>query len=269
MGLHYAYSTNRPEDGLYHQRQAVLRNAADADAGLVSFINLAWAWRRDATRSFLRVFFLMMLSAVVFVGFLLAGGFSSVISTAVGNEVLISGQNCAILNSTAFQAMDPALTQLYYFPHVSKKIENAANYAQQCYSTNASRILGCDAFVQKRLPTIVTANAPCPFNDTICVTPDQNLILDTGFLDSHEHWGINAPPSERFQFRRLVHCAPLKTEGYKTTYNDSAERSYTRYHYGRSWDSSRMLNYTYEYSNDGRREWNVTSGDNPSDYTIG
>lgn len=49
----------------------------------------------------------------------------------------------------------------------------------------------------------------------------MNLRLDTGLLDSHTHFGINARPEDRFQYRRVTECAVLRTENY-TLLNASA-----------------------------------------------
>ncbi|KAF4543286.1 Cytochrome p450 protein [Lasiodiplodia theobromae] len=104
-------------------------------------------------------------------------------------------------------------------PYYTKQMKNAANYVQQCYSPEASGKLGCNTFVKKRLQMGTTVNASCPFSGGICRRDNQTLLLDTGYLDSHEDFGLNAP---------------------------AEERSYTRYHYGQ-FD---FANYTYEYTND-------------------
>jgi hypothetical protein len=44
--LHHALSSRAPRDAVYHQRQAILRNAATAMSGVWSLVLLNWAWRR-------------------------------------------------------------------------------------------------------------------------------------------------------------------------------------------------------------------------------
>lgn len=65
------------QDGIYHQRQAVLRNAATGMIGLQYLAQLAWNWRNRSTRLLLRI--LPAISATVFiiVAFSIAGLFSS------------------------------------------------------------------------------------------------------------------------------------------------------------------------------------------------
>ena len=44
--FHYVYSTEAPRDAFYHQRQAVLRNAANATTGITILFQMFFAWRR-------------------------------------------------------------------------------------------------------------------------------------------------------------------------------------------------------------------------------
>ncbi|KAI1410020.1 hypothetical protein F5Y13DRAFT_202643 [Hypoxylon sp. FL1857] len=70
----------------------------------------------------------------------------------------------------------------------------------------------------------------------------DNGILDTGFMNSDNHFGINLPVTERWSWRKVLSCAPLKTSGYTSNYTD-ASGNYTRYHYGQH---NNTVNYTYE-----------------------
>jgi hypothetical protein len=270
--VHPTKSSRKAQDGLYHQRQAVLRNAANAESGLLSVIELAWAWRRAATRPLLRLVSLFLLTICCVAGFTLASGYSSRISTSLTNEVLLSGQSCATINQTSLFASSAADLSQYYFPFVSRGVENAANYALQCYNGSTSALLECSTFPQARLPVqTVQTDAGCPFDNKFCKSAHSNLVIDTGLIDSHEHLGINASPDQRFQYRNVLHCAPMVVQGYKSVYNVSADRSYTRYHYGKSLGISLdAVDFTYSATNDG---WDQTKYLNTSavtlDYTLG
>ncbi|KAL9112134.1 MAG: hypothetical protein Q9227_003511 [Pyrenula ochraceoflavens] len=50
--------------------------------------------------------------------------------------------------------------------------------------------------------------------EKICLRKFTNLRIDTGLLDSHYHFGINSEPQNRFSYRRITECAPLRTDGY-------------------------------------------------------
>jgi len=158
-----------------------------------------------------------------------------------------------------------------YYPYAAKTHGTSADYAQQCYNTKAGGIMKCGTFVQQRIPVQADYNAECPFKGGLCKTNTSNIFLDTGYLDSHTHFGLNAPEDQRVLIRKTLHCAPLVTEGYKDVYNVSADKSYTRYYYGESRDfnfTSRelyMQNFTYRFSNDYReRNPSLMSG-----YTLG
>ncbi|CAN8103413.1 unnamed protein product [Discula destructiva] len=135
-------------------------------------------------------------------------------------------------------------------PYSAKRLQTSANYAQQCYSANTSGLLGCGTFVQSKLASEIDKNATCPFSESICRSSSNNLVIDTGYLDSHVHFGLNATPNERFQYRRVIQCAPIITEGYTTKYNLSDDRSYTRYWYGTPVLAAAERNFTDQYSND-------------------
>lgn len=74
---HRTLSTSAAQDGLYHQTQAVLRNADESIAGLKYFVLLAWNWRKKSTRLWLRFIPLIGVATVVTIGFFVASVFSS------------------------------------------------------------------------------------------------------------------------------------------------------------------------------------------------
>ncbi|KAH8881178.1 hypothetical protein GQ53DRAFT_888933 [Thozetella sp. PMI_491] len=236
---HFTYSSESPQDGLYHQRQVVFRNSANPEAGLWDMLNLGYAWRRHTQRPYLRLWFLALSSFLLTGGIIVVSGFSSKISTFTGNEVLLSGTNCQAWDLEKERSA-LAIDQISkYFPHVSRLAGDAANYAQQCYSSNGTRVLGCGTFPLQRLPSTVTTDDECPFDQTMCKSRNGNLRIDTGLLDSHDHFGVNAPPSKRFQWRRVIRCAPIVTEGFKETVTyPNQSTTWTGYKYGsivRTW----------------------------------
>lgn len=236
--LHRSYSTTRPSSTIYHQRQVILRNTDSADAGLIKFIQLYWAWRpRMSFRSLLAILpaFLMALFCVV--AFTVAGGYSSQITSSVGTEVLVDGTQCGLLRNTVVGSV---LSEI----EMTRRMNNALNYAQQCYNSNSSGLLDCKGFVTERIPLFVNEQAPCPFPGEICRDNASNLMLDTGFVNSHDHLGINSRPAERLFFRMTLQCAPLITSGF-TTSHEGKYRNYTIYDYGTSAPSIGAFNGTH------------------------
>ncbi len=257
--LHYALSSEAERDGIYHQRQAILRNAADGVSALRSLVRMNWAWRSHRGASpYRRIIPLIIFTIAIVSGLMLAVIFSSQVSTAMGNEVLLAGSNCGIRTA---RDMDPMTHFEVAGPYVVQRSVASANYAQGCYR-NSSITQGCPLFVQRSLPWTSTREVGCPFpgQDKICQTNSTNLRIDTGYIDSNTHLGINAPPKDRFLFRSVVECAPLKIDGYAenvTIYsgpgNSGNANQVLKYYYGTRIDEvpdPATGDTTYQYSAD-------------------
>lgn len=242
---HRCYSTQDPRDALHHQRQAILRNSVSALSDSLQFALLSWAWRGPVSRGIRRTLPVMISDVVCAAGFAIASVLSSWISTALNDEVLISGDGCGIVMGIKTDISSKSLVEPYW----ARLISNAENYAQQCYSSKSTRMFDCTLFVKDHLPGSINETARCPFEPEICQSDSSNLYLDSGLLDSGEHFGLNTAPNERLLFRSVLHCAPLVTEGYTSTRN-TPYANYTRYHYGSTHiDASNLTpkNMTYEY----------------------
>ncbi|KAI0977246.1 hypothetical protein F4678DRAFT_477341 [Xylaria arbuscula] len=231
--LHRKLSTTDYRDALHHQRQAVFRNSSSSGSGLWSFIQISWAWRHLTQKNLSRTLPHIIFAAICLLAFSFASGFSSSISTAVGDEVLIDGTNCGyvdrhlVTTKEYIEILDPWLASV---------VSNAANYAQQVYSPNKTGVLSNGAFIRKTLNTISNSEAPCPFKDNMCRSNMSNLLLDTGYINICRDLGLNLPKDECFILRNVAHCAPLETTGRSepTEYGDSS--NYTGYKYGASID---------------------------------
>ncbi|KAL9622205.1 MAG: hypothetical protein Q9160_003388 [Pyrenula sp. 1 TL-2023] len=133
------------------------------------------------------------------------------VSTAIGTEVLVSSRRCGAI------VWPNSLIELYQvvLPYFESRYFSASTYAQQCYESN-STTQTCGTYVNKELPIKATRNAACPFpeGESICISGSSNLRLDTGLLNSHDHLGINTPPTTRFAFRYVHECAPLLVDKY-------------------------------------------------------
>lgn len=197
----------------------------------LAFLALLSAWRTSSVKAIRRTALTLLLAILCTVTFTLAGGFSSQIqlgSDNLGGSVLLKSDNCAILpDITSLQQ------QVAWEKTVAKFFYTASNYVQQCNSQNSTGLTDCSYFVTQRLPGYINTTAPCPFSESICRSNSSNLELDTGFVDSHTHLGINAPPNERIFFRRKLQCAPLVTEGY-----NSPNGNFTQYNYDHQWVST-------------------------------
>jgi len=271
FALHHYLSSANPEDGLYHQRQVILRNSMNGADGFYQLSRTLWAWKGRGNRAYLRLIPIIAAAAVLSLGFGLAGIFSSSISSFTGNEVLISGIDCGLLGAPeAFPDMERSfrLTNAYR----SQQVFVANNFALQC-AGNASNSEECGNFVKPSLPISVDSNAPCPFSPEVCQQQLGNIFLDSGIIDSHHDLGINMPPELRFQYRIVNHCAPLATNNFtevKVVNNSSPRLQTMRYYYGAPNVGVRKTNYTFEYPfNTTIQMFNVTSVVLPvSDYSL-
>lgn len=254
--IHQLYSSQSATNGLYHQRQALLRNSPGATSGLTGLLAILWAWRHAGRAPCCQVLPVLLYTIFIIVALASASIFSSRIT--VGTEVLLYEGDCGWLDKSrisqniSFEALGSDLF------HTGRSSDT---YSRQCSSDPSN----CNTFVRPQLRVNVNRNTSCPFGN-ICSSKDMSLLLDTGYLDTHIDFGLNAPAGQRLQYRRLLHCSPLKTEGFKSIRNISGNRTYTRYHYGRQ----RNENYTYEYTSDNRWENGGTRGTSAMpDYDIG
>ncbi|KAI1260978.1 hypothetical protein F5Y18DRAFT_440965 [Xylariaceae sp. FL1019] len=226
LALHRCFSSSTPQGALYHQNQAILRNY-DSHDSILQLGSLLWV-NRNKSHRILKPLLLLVFTAAYTVIFAAASGFSSQISTAVGTEVLIKSLNCGWFGSDIELADADAISvapKLY-----ARDVSNAANYALQCYSDDSSGILDCSRLAVKNIQSTVDTAASCPFEGNVCRS-DANIIVDSGFMNSHEHFGLNTPPDERMLVRVVDHCAPMKTEGF-TSHRVSTAGNITVYQYG-------------------------------------
>jgi hypothetical protein len=229
--VYYLYSTAEPQGPVHHQRQVILRNASTPESALSYFLHMVYAWKKKK-KSLLSLLPVILLAIGCFSLSTLAGIFSSYTSSSAGDEVLIDAANCGMLrrNGPDFWAGLAHLTPLIY---------NALDHALRCYSGNPSIGISCRTFIHDRTKTFIDEHASCPFDDRICRSNASNLILDSGYINSHSDLGVNSPTKYRVLSRERLHCAPLVTEGYSI---DTLDGTYYNYGptemYGRS-------NYTY------------------------
>ncbi|TGJ84260.1 hypothetical protein E0Z10_g4490 [Xylaria hypoxylon] len=148
FAFHSASSTSDPRDVIYHQSQAILRNSSNPEEGIRLFLSLLWK-TRHLKRKFIRPFFMATAAIFCVAAFTIAGGFSSRISTAVGNEVLISSTNCGHSNTTSEN------TTLYHYGNFSTGA-GFENYMYTAESIESQYTKGIVTTADYRLGTLKT-----------------------------------------------------------------------------------------------------------------
>ncbi|KAF2729273.1 hypothetical protein EJ04DRAFT_568779 [Polyplosphaeria fusca] len=246
FAAHRWQSSSHPQNAIYHQRQALLRNSDSPDGFLIETFWMMWSWRRrtKSIGTLTRLLSLFAIALVLAVAFAVAGVFSSRISGAMGDEILIKSPNCGYLWwDTGFTVADTDDLINYS----NRLTVEAAAYADKCYGTNAASP-ECPVYVKERIETTVIRNASCPFETGICILDDGNLIIDSGPINVHDELGLNVKPADRYTYRRLTSCAPLRTEGYSSQVNQligSIKYPFMNYFYGENLQTGD--NFTYDY----------------------
>jgi hypothetical protein len=174
------------------------------------------------------------------------GIISSRIETDDANEVLISGRNCGSIASKLPTNKDEmaAIESQIYLDNTQKASEYL-KYAYKCYRAQGARgTRNCNTFVRPTLPYSKNLRAACPFDSKICRLAENNLHLDTGYLDGHKHFGLNGGP--QFSLRLARQCAPLETNNYTKVNQDNTQTParWMQYYYGKSKDGQRPYSYS-------------------------
>jgi hypothetical protein len=146
FALHRYLSTTAPRDGLYHQRQAILRNSDTAQDGAWRLLMSMLAWRKRARRPVLRLLPIILAAFLLAATFGVASIFSSNVTADTVNEVLLTGDRCGVLSRVKPNNVLTvyALFKLYYAQLISKLL----NYGSRCYfnSSILEDIDGCNLY---------------------------------------------------------------------------------------------------------------------------
>lgn len=211
--LHQVRSAPQRPSGIYHQRQALLRNTTTAAATAWTSAKLAWVWRGNS-RGVVGGSAALVSVAVSFVALLATASLLSSKIQLVNGDVLLSGQECGWINITDRSKSGKYSAKESFRVWLSNRAER---YSVNCYgpeAANGSETGACGGFPANTIP-VTTSIVPCPFGKAICAQSDA-FRLDSGFIDSNHHLGINSPPEYRIRFRKITTCAPIQTEKYST-----------------------------------------------------
>ena len=212
-------------------------------------MKLPWYWRKHDNHGLLRTCLFIGLGVLQISAFAAAGLLSSRVANT-SDEVLVAfNDNCGYLTTPAANGYTPEflaasrtllLEQRYGFGQ-------SYQYNQKCYSATPSKT-GCNIYAKPNISSYGDNAASCPFDGSICKGNNSAFIIDTGFLDSDLDLGINAPKSDRMQYRKVMTCSPLKTTGYMSNWTSAPEAplpedQYLYYYYGPQSDSQWTVSY--------------------------
>lgn len=239
---HQLRGTSQLRDGLFRQQQILFRTMAPPSSVFVESLKLLWIWRKD-TRSWhnaQRWLPVLTISFVFGIASLAASISSSYVISTTDLEVLVDGSTCRNVNISAYGG-----APIYYAPTTldTSVVTSSRSYADECYG-GGSLPPRCRIYVHPRIATNASTG-PCPFNPSMCRLKgalEASMTLDSGYLDSNDHFGINSPPKDRVQLRRLATCAPIDTTKYLQTHDGNEtglylnlNYDYTTWYLGKTW----------------------------------
>jgi hypothetical protein len=182
---------------------------------IVDFINLSRRWKSKIQHPIRRNLALILIGCFHLLIFTAAGIFSSRVAST-GDQVLIRSKNCGWLaddvtvDIPANQSLKDALDALWISGRQSAR--ETLSYNAACYTTETTSTPSpCETFVQRRIESKINRAAACPFEGNAC-DMSHAVELDSGYIDSSTHLGINTPASERIAMRRVTTCSVVPAE---------------------------------------------------------
>lgn len=207
----------RKIDGLNGQHLAILRNV-QSDIGTVWELSKAsWHKRHSTARPFKRILAILVIASLHGLGFAIAGIFSSRV-TSTKSVALLRSDSCGIWHAPLYNRneTDQSLESALWEDKWDTVLAKSANFAATCYNTTTPSS-NCNAYGRRLLSLETTTHNTCPFDSSICANKTV-VRLGSGYVDSLLDLGINSSPEDRVAFRKVVECAPLRSEGYRKTY---------------------------------------------------
>lgn len=233
--------------------QVIYRNGSSALGTAWTALQISWAWRKRAHNNLLRSFVVILPPLTVFAGFATASVLSAKVAAppTAASQVKLLPRNCGYMDwSTKSNAIGEVTQdggQVYGRFFVNDAIK-ARSYARSCYDDAPNTIGSCDLYPVSKLPYTTNDEAPCPFGGHRCILGDNRALqMQTPWLNSHEHFGINAPPQDRVEWRKTTTCSVLNvTDRVSTVYSNYGTTHV--WHLGYSGPLLRRTNQTYWYN---------------------
>lgn len=208
-----------PDDrGDTHRRvQVLLRNGYSESRVLTDMIKIGWNRRHVAPSALCRYISLLCITGMHMLAISAAGLLSSRLITT-NDEALVRSPLCGWL--TEVSRFDPLVDN----SQVNKaktllvmarySYQQSSIYARACYGQEYNSYSSlCSSFVQTRINTTINTSAPCPFASIACNR--SAMSIDTGFIDSDRHLGINTK-NDRISVKKVTTCTPLDGERYSS-----------------------------------------------------
>jgi hypothetical protein len=218
FALHQFRSTPGERDGLHHENQILLKGGLTPSSYFWRIVKTGWNWRSSTFNVFPRCGAMASLAAFHLLAFYLLSLFSLQPLTTGDNTVLLDSATCGWvddwLSLAANRARNVSKSDLAIADALAIgsrwSFDRSLEYTRACYA-NTDSASQCERFVAKYIKSVVNQNAPCPFKNSACQTPA--FEMQSALIDSHIDLGINAPDTDRVQFKKTTTCAPILLEG--------------------------------------------------------
>lgn len=264
-GLHQWRSTPAPRDALHHQQQLLLRSDVTDWRFLWRTLVMIQKWRSGRKDvSSIRRSAPMALVALTHALLVAAASILSSRLTNANDPVLVKSSKCGLpvispLDILAAKQEDlPNENALYVSSLLA--MQHSVEYTKACYRGVTTNVFSCNEFVQRHIDTTVNRTADCPFPGDVCTAPA--ISIDTGYLDSDHHLGLNAIAPNRISFRKKLTCAPVDANNYTSGWTTKAPppvfpwdpdviagAAYKFYHFGDRSAFGVVQNWTFSVAN--------------------
>lgn len=203
--LHQSRISTKNHDAYHHQLQAVLRNInSHAQASWATVMLTArWGLRIGFMKALKRGFPVILVAILSFLGWSATQLFVSLIWSSPGNQFLINNAFCGLFT--------PSLERWSLVK--SQRLNAASAYVGQCpyerYNAPECGMLPVPAV------NWTIEDVPCPFPDPdFCVlTNSTPMRIQTEFINSNTHLGVNNKFKDSVEYRKVATCSPVQTVG--------------------------------------------------------
>lgn len=201
-------SQRKSGDEIDRKGQLILRNGENVQS-VLWMLALLWSTRHTRMLGHYPTMSTLV-GIIVFVAWTSVTFFIPLALKEISNEVLLLPQKCGFLNVVEIE------DQIAASAAIAPMLAEAVTHQELCYenkeldSSNSLESLSCGSFSVERIPFIVT-NAKCPFPDPdICISTNSTPIkIDTGYINSNTHLGLNTAPEDSVEIRLVRTCSPL------------------------------------------------------------
>ncbi|KAH6679397.1 hypothetical protein B0J14DRAFT_686453 [Halenospora varia] len=212
--FHQLRASDKPHDALFYQQQAALKNSSSALGTALTFLRMSWAWRKHERRMIWRSWTLLFVTLAVIISaiFTAAAIFSSQVTQTAGTAFLVRSSDCGLWDFPNDKTTGWQIKTL-------NDTHTAQNYARTCYQGGSGSSRLCDKYKVPEIKWHTDRNADCPFAAETCYNLSTPISMDTGYLDSHKIFGLNAVPEERVVVRKKTTCSPLRLRNWVAAVN--------------------------------------------------